>query len=159
MEMPKKSFSNKRMGDILIEQGSITHQQLKEALEIQKNGNNKRLGEIFVELGVITREELYEVLQYVYETEYVDLSTYVIDPEVISLIPEKTALRLKLLPISKNGDELIVAMANPLDVYAIDFALSLTPCTINIFTSCIIGASLLIASNFLESSSYSSSLN
>src|SRR5680860_1048226 len=121
MEMPKKSFSNKRIGDILIEKGSITHQQLKEALEMQKNGNNKKLGEIFVEIGIITREELHEVLQYVYETEYVDLSTYVIDPEVISLIPEKTALRLKLLPISKNDDELTIAMANPLDVYAIDF--------------------------------------
>jgi len=79
------------------------------------------LGEIFVETGAITREELYEVLQYVYETEYVDLSNYVIDPEVISLIPEKTAIRLKLIPISKSDDELIVAMANPLDVYAIDF--------------------------------------
>ncbi|MCJ7814064.1 MAG: Flp pilus assembly complex ATPase component TadA, partial [Candidatus Atribacteria bacterium] len=119
--MSKKPYTNKRIGDILIERGSITHQQLKEALEMQKNGNKKRLGETFVELGVITREELYEVLQYVYETEYVDLSNYVIDPEVISLIPEKTALRLKLIPLSKNDDELIVAMANPLDVYAIDF--------------------------------------
>ena len=121
MGMPKKPFTNKRIGDILIEQGSITHQQLKKALEMQKNGNKKRLGEIFVEIGVITREELYEVLQYVYETEYVDLSNYVIDPEVISLIPEKTAIRLKLIPISKSDDELIVAMVNPLDVYAIDF--------------------------------------
>jgi len=121
MEMPKKSFTNKRIGDILTEQGLITPQQLKEALEAQKNGNKKRLGEIFVETGVITREELYEVLQYVYETEYVDLSDYVIDPEVISLIPEKVALQFKLIPISKNDDELIIAMANPLDVYAIDF--------------------------------------
>jgi len=121
MNITKKTFSNKRIGDILIEQSSITHQQLKEALEMQKNGNKKRLGEIFVETGAITREELYEVLQYVYETEYVDLSNYVIDPEVISLIPEKTAIRLKLIPISKSDDELIVAMANPLDVYAIDF--------------------------------------
>ena len=121
MKMAKKPFTNKRIGDILIEQGSITHQQLKKALEMQKNGNKKRLGEIFVEIGVITREELYEVLQYVYETEYVDLSNYVIDPEVISLIPEKTAIRLKLIPISKSDDELIVAMVNPLDVYAIDF--------------------------------------
>jgi len=121
MNITKKTFSNKRIGDILIEQGSITHQQLKEALEMQKNGNKKRLGEIFVETGAITREELYEVLQYVYETEYVDLSNYVIDPEVISLIPEKTAIRLKLIPISKSDDELIVAMVNPLDVYAIDF--------------------------------------
>ncbi|MBE3091312.1 MAG: type II secretion system ATPase GspE [Candidatus Atribacteria bacterium] len=121
MEMPNKTFTNKRIGDILIEQGSITHQQLKKALEMQKNGNTKRLGEIFVEIGVITREELYEVLQYVYETEYVDLSNYVIDPEVISLISEKTAIQLKLIPISKSNDELIIAMANPLDVYAIDF--------------------------------------
>jgi len=121
MEMPKNPFTNKRIGDILIEQGLITPQQLKEALEMQKNGNKKRLGEIFVETGVITREELYEVLQYVYETEYVDLSNYVIDPEVISLISEKIALRLKLIPISKNNGELIIAMANPLDVYAIDF--------------------------------------
>lgn len=123
MEMPKKPFPNKRIGDILIEQGLITSQQLKEALELQKKGNKKRLGEIFVESGTISREELFEVLQYIYETEYVDLSTYVIDPEVISLIPEKVALRFKLIPISKNDDEneLIIAMVNPLDVYALDF--------------------------------------
>ena len=71
-------------------------------------------------MGAIDREELYEVLQYVFETEYVDLSNYVIDPEVISLISKKTALQLKLIPISKNNDELIIAMANPLDIYAID---------------------------------------
>lgn len=121
MEMPKNPFTNKRIGDILIEQGLITPQQLKEALESQKNGNKKRLGEIFVETGVITREVLYDILQYVYETEYVDLSDYVIDPEVISLIPEKVASQFKLIPISKSDDELIIAMANPLDVYAIDF--------------------------------------
>jgi len=121
MEMPKKPYTNKRIGDILIEQGLITSEQLKETLEIQKGGNKKRLGEIFVEIGAISREELYEVLQYVYETEYVDLSNYVIDPEVISLISEKAALRFKLIPISKSDDELIIAMANPLDVYAIDF--------------------------------------
>jgi len=119
--MPKKPYTNKRIGDILIEQGLINPKQLKEALGLQKNGNKKKLGEIFVEIGAITREELYEVLQYVYEAEYVDLSNYVIDPEVISLISEKSALRLKLIPISKNDDELIIAMANPLDVYAIDF--------------------------------------
>ncbi len=60
-------------------------------------------------------------MQYVYESEYVDLSNYVIDPEVISIIPEKIALRFKLIPLSKSDYELIIAMANPLDVYAIDF--------------------------------------
>lgn len=121
MKIPKKPYTNKRIGDILVEQGLITSQQLKEALEMQKNGNKKRLGEIFVEIGALSKEELYKILQYVFESEYIDLSNYVIDPEVISLISEKTALRFKLIPISKNDDELIIAMANPLDVYAIDF--------------------------------------
>lgn len=119
--MPKKPYTNQRIGDILINQGLITSQQLKETLKLQKEGNKKRIGEILVERGAISREELYEILQYVYETEYVDLSNYVIDPEVISLIPEKIALRFKLIPLSKNDYELIIAMANPLDVYAIDF--------------------------------------
>jgi type IV pilus assembly protein PilB len=121
MKMPKKPYTNQRIGDILVNQGLITSQQLKETLKLQKEGNKKRIGEILVEIGAISREELYEVLQYVYESEYVDLSNYVIDPEVISLISEKAALRFKLIPISKNNDELIIAMANPLDVYAIDF--------------------------------------
>jgi len=123
MEMTKKAFFNKRIGEILISQGSITPQQLEEALKIQKEGNKKRLGEILVEMGVISKEELYETLQYICETEYVDLMNYVIDPEVISIIPEKIALQFKLIPISKNEDEdeLVIAMANPLDVYAIDF--------------------------------------
>ena len=123
MEMPKKAFFNQRIGDILISQGSINPQQLEEALKIQKEGNKKRLGEILVEIGVISKEELYETLQYICETEYVDLLNYVIDPEVISVIPEKIALQFKLIPISKNEDEdeLVIAMANPLDVYAIDF--------------------------------------
>ncbi|HBY56375.1 MAG TPA: type II secretion system protein GspE [Candidatus Atribacteria bacterium] len=121
MEMPKKGFTHQRIGEILLNQGLITSQQLEEALKAQKEGNKKKLGEILVDMGALSREELYEVLQYVYETEYVDLSNYVIDPEVISLIPEKTALQFTLIPISKNKDELVVAMANPLDVYAIDF--------------------------------------
>lgn len=121
MKMPKKPYTNQGIGEILIDQGLITSQQLKETLKLQKEGNKKRIGEILVEIGAISREELYEILQYVYETEYVDLSNYVIDPEVISLIPEKVALRFKLIPLSKNDYELIIAMANPLDVYAIDF--------------------------------------
>lgn len=123
MEMSKKPFTNMRIGEIILNQGLITPQQLEEALKVQSKRNKKRLGEILVEIGAISREELYEVLQYVYETEYVDLSTYVIDPEVIYVIPEKTALQFKLIPISKNdeGNELVIAMANPLDVYAIDF--------------------------------------
>ncbi len=126
MKMSKKPFTNQKIGEIILNQGLITPQQLEEALNVQREGNKERLGEILVEMGVISREELYGVLQYIYETEYVDLSNYVIDPEVISLIPEKTALQFTLIPISKSDYELVIAMANPLDVYAIDFVKSYT---------------------------------
>ncbi len=121
MEMPKKGFNNKKLGEILINEGMITSQQLERALKLQREGNRKKLGEILVEMGALSREELYEVLQYIYETEYVNLSNYIIDPELISLIPEKAALQFKLIPLSKNDDELVIAMANPFDVYALDF--------------------------------------
>lgn len=119
--MLKKPFTNQRIGEIMLSQDLITPQQLEEALKVQSKENKERLGEILVEMGAISREELYEVLQYIYETEYINLSNYVIDPEVVSLIPEKTALQFMLISISKNDDELVIAMANPLDVYAIDF--------------------------------------
>ena len=102
MEMSKKPFTNQKIGEIILNQGLITPQQLKEALKVQSEKNKKRLGEILVEMGAISREELYGVLQYIYETEYIDLSNYVIDPEVISLIPEKTALQFTLIPISNQ---------------------------------------------------------
>ena len=126
MEKTKKSFTNQRIGDILVKQGLITSQQLEEALKLQNVGDKRKIGSILVENGYLSKEELYEVLQYMYETEFIDLSNYVIDPDIISLIPKKTALQHKLIPISKNDYELVIAMANPLDVFAIDYVKTFT---------------------------------
>jgi len=126
MEKIRKGYTNKKLGEILVGQGMITPQQLEKALKYQQEGNNKKLGELLIGMGVLTKAELYEVLQNVYETEYVDLANLVIDPEVISIIPEKIAWQFNLIPISKNQDELVIAMANPFDVYAIDYVKDLT---------------------------------
>ncbi|GAB4113533.1 MAG: GspE/PulE family protein [Candidatus Caldatribacteriota bacterium] len=126
MERIRKEYSNKKLGEILISQGIITTQQLEQALKSQQKGNNKKIGEILIEMGALTKEELYQVLQHIYETEYVDLTSLVIDPEIISIIPEKTALHFKLIPLNVDKDELVIAMANPFDVYAIDFVKDIT---------------------------------
>jgi len=126
MEKIRKGYTNKKLGEILVGQGMITPQQLEKALKYQQEGNNKKLGELLIGMGVLTKAELYEVLQNVYETEYVDLANLVIDPEVISIIPEKIAWQFNLIPISKNQDELVIAMANPFDVHAIDYVKDLT---------------------------------
>ena len=126
MEKIRKGYTNKKLGEILVGQGMITPQQLEKALKYQQEGNNKKMGELLIGMGVLTKAELYEVLQNVYETEYVDLANLVIDPEVISIIPEKIAWQFNLIPISKNQDELVIAMANPFDVHAIDYVKDLT---------------------------------
>ena len=124
--MSKKSFTNQRIGDILLKKGLVNNQQLEEAIKAQNAGDKRKLGKILVENGHLGREELNEILEFIYETEFIDLSNYIIDPEVIAIIPEKIALQYNLIPVSKNNGELTIAMANPLDVYAIDFVRSHT---------------------------------
>ena len=126
IEMSKKSFTNQRIGDILLKKGLVNNQQLEEAIKAQNDGDKRKLGKILVENGHLGKEELNEILEFIYETEFIDLSNYIIDPEVIAIIPEKIALQYNLIPVSKNNGELTIAMANPLDVYAIDFVRSHT---------------------------------
>jgi len=122
----KKPFTNQRIGDILLKKGLVDNLQLEEAIKAQNTGDKRKLGRILVESGHLNKEELTKILEYIYETEYIDLSNYIIYPEVINIIPQKIAVQYNLIPISKNNGELTIAMANPLDVYAIDFVRSHT---------------------------------
>jgi len=126
MEMSKKPFTNQRIGDVLLKKGLINSHQLEVAIKAQNNGDKRKLGRILVENGHLGKDKLNEILEYIYETEYIDLSNCIIDPEVIDVIPEKIALQYNLIPISKNNGELTIAMSNPLDVHAIDFVRSST---------------------------------
>jgi type IV pilus assembly protein PilB len=118
----KKTYlSNLRLGEILINQGAITSEQLKLALEAQKTDGKKKIGDILISQGVITPKQLNLALSHVYESEYIELENVVLDPEVVSLIPKKIALRYKLIPLNRDNNTITLAMANPLDVNAIDY--------------------------------------
>jgi type IV pilus assembly protein PilB len=120
-ENKKTYLSNLRLGEILINQGVIKPEQLKKALDAQKTDSKKRIGDILINQGVISQKQLNMALQHVYETDFVELKDIVLDPEMISLIPKKIALRYKLIPLNRENDVLTLAMANPLDVNAIDY--------------------------------------
>jgi len=115
------NLSNLRLGEILINQGMINSEQLKKALEIQKTGNKKKVGEILVNQGAISQKQLLQALQHVYEAEYIELEEVIIDPEIVTIIPKRIAVRYKIVPLSKEDNTLIIAMANPLDVNTIDY--------------------------------------
>ncbi|NLY66800.1 MAG: Flp pilus assembly complex ATPase component TadA [Tissierellia bacterium] len=112
-------MSNYKLGELLLYNGKITKEQLDKALEKQRQ-SHKKIGEILVEEGYVTDKDIIEVLEFQLGFPHVDLNTFVINPEVISLVPEHIARRYDLIPVDKKGDLLIVAMADPLNIYAID---------------------------------------
>ena len=114
-----------RLGDKLIRLGLITPEQLEIALKEQKR-TGELLGEVLLRLGFITEEQLMNALSEQKGIERVSLSSYILDPEVVKLIPKKVAERFKVIPISREGNTLILGMVNPFDLEAIDIVSRLT---------------------------------
>lgn len=111
---------HKRLGDFLLDEGAITKAQLDEALEVQKR-TGERLGRILARIGRITEHEISRALQNQYGVPYINLSEYVIAPEVLALVPEAIARRHKVIPVEvSEGKRLVLAMADPFNVFAID---------------------------------------
>jgi type IV pilus assembly protein PilB len=119
-----------RLTQILIEDKLLTPEQLKEALDIQKKKGG-RLSDIIVELNFITKRDLALVLSQGLNLPIIDLKRIKIDPQVVSIIPESIARHYQIMPISRIGDTLTVAMADPLNVFAIDHIHVLTGYKIN----------------------------
>ena len=108
-----------KLGDILVRENLITTQQLKEVLEYQRI-NGGRLGTNLVKLGMISDEVITAVLSRQYGVPSINLDLFHIEPEVIRLISQDVALKYSILPISKMGAALTLAMADPTNVFAID---------------------------------------
>lgn len=127
---PKKFFnsmkSQPRLGDILVQAGAIQANQLEGALKEQKR-SGKRLGEILVSEGFLTEVKLAEALSTQLKLPMFTLTRYRPMPEAIKMVPRHVSERLQLIPLSiVEGDILLVAMANPLDLLAQDEVRMLT---------------------------------
>ncbi len=111
--------NNMKLGDLLVYAGKITDEQLKESLNEQKK-SYKRLGEVLVNKGFVTEKDIIEVLEFQLGIPHVDLEKYSIDPNIAKMIPENLARRYELIALDKKRDYLIVAMVDPLNIFAID---------------------------------------
>jgi len=109
----------KQLGQILIEQGLITNDQLEAALAEQQRVP-KSLGRILIDLRLIKENDLVRALAHQIGLDFVDLSEYPIDPSATVLIPETVAKRYRALPIGERDGRLLVAMSDPANVYALD---------------------------------------
>jgi len=111
--------NKKKLGDILVEFQIITPMQLTQALEKQKKTGEK-LGEVFINEGLVTRESLIQILEFQLGIPHLDLKKMDIDPEAVKKISEGLAKRHDLIPVQINNGILLVAMSDPLNIFAID---------------------------------------
>ena len=109
----------KRLGELLIEAGKITQEQLEQALILQKR-NGKRLGQTLVEMGTITETGLLRVLESKLGIPLIDLGSVRPDKDAVRLVPMSLAERHVVIPIRKKGNRLMVAMLDPTNFFAID---------------------------------------
>jgi type IV pilus assembly protein PilB len=108
-----------RLGEILIKESLITQDQLDKALEFQRS-NGGKLGSCLTKMGYITDDDITGVLSRQYGVPSINLKYYEIDPIVIKLIPQDTALRYQVIPLSRVGSVLTIAMTDPTNVFAMD---------------------------------------
>jgi type IV pilus assembly protein PilB len=108
-----------RLGELLIKEGLITSEQLRQALDYQKE-HGVRLGTSLMKMGFITDDEITAVLSRQYGVPSINLKYYEVDPSVIKLVPQDTAVRYQIVPLSRVGSTLTIAMTDPTNVFAMD---------------------------------------
>jgi len=110
---------SQRLGDLLVKEKIITPEQLEQATKAQKE-QSCRLGSALVKLGFLTDEDVTNFLSRQYGVPAINLSYFEIDPAVVKLIPFETAKRYQILPLSRVGASLTIAMVDPTNVFAMD---------------------------------------
>ena len=108
-----------RIGELLLKEKRITPEQLQQALNHQK-ANGGKLGHNLVRLGFVKDEEITALLSRQYGVPSINLAQFEIDPSVIKLIPADTAQKYEIVPLSRSGATLTIAMTDPTNVFAMD---------------------------------------
>jgi type IV pilus assembly protein PilB len=108
-----------RVGELLLKEKRITPAQLQEALNYQKS-NGGKLGVNLVRLGLVKDEEITALLSKQYGVPSINLAQFDIDAGVIKLIPADTAQKYQIIPLSRSGATLTIAMTDPTNVFAMD---------------------------------------
>jgi type IV pilus assembly protein PilB len=108
-----------RIGELLLKEKRITPEQLQQALAGQK-ANGGKLGYNLVKMGFVKDEEITALLSKQYGIPSINLTQFQIDPAVVKLVPAETAQKYQIIPLSRSGASLTIAMTDPTNVFAMD---------------------------------------
>lgn len=112
------SKDRKRLGDLLIEEGLITAEQLQSTLD--EKAPNQKIGEVLLHKGYLTDQQLAEVLERQLGIPHISLFHYPFDTNIFSLVSKETARRNLIIPLKRDGKKLFIAMVDPMDFIVID---------------------------------------
>jgi type IV pilus assembly protein PilB len=112
-------MSTERIGELLVRESLITPDQLREA-QGDARSSGRRLAYSLQRLGILQERELTDFLSKQYGVPSISLEEFEIDPELIELVPKEVAIKHTCMPVQRAGSTLIVAMADPTNIYAID---------------------------------------
>ena len=110
---------NERLGELLVRDNLLSAEQLKQA-RADAAAKGSRLGSEITQLGFLEEAELTEFVAKQYGVPSINLDEFEVDPEVVALIPEEVALKHNIVPVNRAGSTLIVATADPSNIYALD---------------------------------------
>jgi MSHA biogenesis protein MshE len=108
-----------RLGDVLVQQRLISQEQLQKTLDLQRQ-TGKKVGRLLIETGIITEELLANGLARQLRIPFVNLKTFPFRADVVKLLPESAARRFRALVLEDKGDSLLLALGDPLDLFAFD---------------------------------------
>ncbi|MBT0327020.1 Flp pilus assembly complex ATPase component TadA, partial [Vibrio campbellii] len=106
----------KRLGDLLVEEGIVSEDQVQQALSAQYSTGQK-LGDALIDLGFISEKQMLEFLSQQLGLPLIDLSRAPVDADAVQILPEVHARRLRAMVVARNGDTLRVAMSDPADLF------------------------------------------
>src|ERR1700704_2833614 len=108
-----------RIGELLLKEKLITTEQLQQALTAQKSGGGK-LGYNLVKMGFVKDEQITSLLSKQYGVPAINLASFKIDLTIIKLVPTETARKYQIIPLSRSGSTLTIAMTDPTNVFHMD---------------------------------------
>lgn len=123
---------NLRIGELLQDRGDITGEQLDEALNYQKEHRDKRLGQILLELGFVTENQVLEAMAERLEIEIVDVSALQVDLNAVTMVDKDLAEKNLLLPVKVNAGEMLLVTNDPLNYFALEEVRQKTGCYLKI---------------------------
>lgn len=115
----RPDYSRKRIGEILIERGLVTEDQIKKALDLQKS-TDELIGVLLVRMGYCAQKDVDRAFAEQKRVPFVDFNETELDIEAAKLIPQELSQRHKLVAVQRDGNKVLIAMLNPLNIFALD---------------------------------------